>query len=50
MYGCSILTLAEYKESNDKIGHYIHWKICKYFEIHKSEKGYKNPTKNNNRS
>ena len=25
-----ILTLIEYKESKDRIGHYIHWKITKY--------------------
>ena len=23
----------EHKEKNDEIRHYIHWKICKYYEI-----------------
>ena len=27
---CTIKTLIEYKERHDKIGRYIHWKICKY--------------------
>ena len=31
----SILT---YKERHDKIGHYIHWKICKYNGILDYEK------------
>ena len=25
---CPILTLIEYKEKHNKIGHYIHWKKC----------------------
>ena len=33
MSGCSILTLTQYKERHDKIGHYIHGKVCKYYEI-----------------
>ena len=38
MSGCSILTLTEYKERHDNIGNYIYWKICKNYEIPKSEK------------
>ena len=29
----AILKSIEYKERHDKIGHYMHWKICKYFGI-----------------
>ena len=36
-----ILTSMEYKERHDKIGHYIHWKIGKYYGILKSEKWFK---------
>ena len=36
--GCSILTPLEYKEKLDKIGHYIHWKVCKYYRIMDFEK------------
>ena len=30
--GYPILTEVGYKERHDKIGHYIHWKICKCYE------------------
>ena len=35
---CPIVTLIEYKEKHNKIGHYIHWTICKYYGIPKYEK------------
>ena len=38
-----ITTLIKYKERFSKIGHYIHWKICKYSRIQKYEKYYKHP-------
>ena len=34
---CWILTPIEYKETHDKIENYIHWKICEYYGILKSE-------------
>ena len=33
VYGCPILTPIEYIERHVKIGHYIHWKVCKYYGI-----------------
>ena len=35
---CPLLASIEYKQWNDHIGHYIHWKIYKYLGILKSEK------------
>ena len=37
---CSILTSIEYIEMHNKVGHYIHWKVCKYFGILDCEKWY----------
>ena len=31
--GCSILTPNEYKNRHDRVGQYLHWKICKHFSI-----------------
>ena len=31
--GCSILTPNEYKNRHDRVGLYLHWKICKHFSI-----------------
>ena len=38
VYSCTILAQVEYKERLDKIGHYIHWKICKCHRIPNSGK------------
>ena len=39
--GFSIATPIEYKEMHNKIGIYIHWKICKYNGILDCEKWYR---------
>lgn len=31
--GCSILTPGEYKNRHDRVGQYLHWKICNHFSI-----------------
>ena len=31
--GCSILTPGEYKNRHDRVGQYLHWKICKHFSV-----------------
>ena len=36
--GCPILVPIEYKESHDKIGHYNHCKVVKYYKILDCEK------------
>ena len=40
MFSRPILIQVEYEERHDKIGHYIHRKICKYYEILDCEKRY----------
>ena len=39
--GCLILTPIEIKERQDKIGNYIHRKVCKYYGVLDFEKWYK---------
>ena len=31
--GCSILTPNEYKNRHDRVGQYLHWKICRHYSI-----------------
>ena len=38
VFCCTILTLIEYKERPYKRGHYIHWKVDKYYGILNCEK------------
>ena len=33
MFGCSILTPNEYKNRHDRVGQYLHWKICRHYSI-----------------
>ena len=30
---CTILVPSEYTNRHDRVGQYIHWKICKYYDI-----------------
>jgi len=38
--GCSILAPNEYKNRHDRVGQYIHWKVCKHYDIETTEKWY----------
>ena len=38
--GCSILAPKEYTERHDRIGQYIHWKICRHYSIETSDRWY----------
>ena len=33
--------MMDYKESHEEIGYHIHWGMCKYIDIPKSQKVYK---------
>ena len=37
--GCPIIRPTEYKNRHDRVGHYIHWKICQHFNV-KCEKNW----------
>ena len=39
--GCSILTPGEYKNRHDRVGQYLHWKICNHFSIKAQSEWYK---------
>ena len=39
--GCSTIAATEYLERHNKIGRYIHWKICKEFNIPVTDQWYK---------
>ena len=45
MSRCPNLTPREYKERLDKLGQYIHIRICKYYEKLRSEKMVLEPTR-----
>ena len=38
--GCSVLAPNEYMNRHNRVGQYIHWKVCKHFEIETTEKWY----------
>ena len=38
--GCPILAPNEYKNWNDRVGQYLHWKICKSYKIETCERWY----------
>lgn len=38
--GCSILTPGEYKNRHDRVGQYLHWKICRHFSINTKDNWY----------
>ena len=38
--GCSVLTPNEYKNRHDRVGQYLHWKICKHYNTPHAEKWY----------
>ena len=50
--GCPTLAKTEYIQRHDKAAGYIHWKICKYFQLPTAEKWYEHQpqtvTENNN--
>ena len=39
--GCPILAETEYITRHDRVGQYIHWKICKHYNISTPEQWYK---------
>lgn len=39
--GCSILTPGEYKNRHDRVGQYLHWKMCNHFSIKTQSDWYK---------
>ncbi len=38
--GCPMLAANEYTFRHDKVGRYIHWKICQHFQLPTTEKWY----------
>ena len=42
--GCPVLAKTEYKKRHDKVGQYIHWKLCKQFELPCANKWYQHET------
>ena len=38
--GCSVLAPNEYKNRHDRVGQYLHWKICKTYKIESYEHWY----------
>ena len=38
--GCPILASKEYKARHDRLGQYIHWNVCKHYNIKVPEKWY----------
>ena len=38
--GCSVLAPTEYKNRHDRVGQYIHWKVCKEYSIETSDNWY----------
>ena len=38
--GCPILAPNEYKNKHDRVGQYIHWKVCREYGIENVEKWY----------
>ena len=41
MSGCTVLAPVEYKSRHDRVGQYLHWKICRHYQIPTEEKWYK---------
>ena len=41
---CSILTPTEYKNRHDRVGQYLHWKICEHYNTPHAEKLYEHKT------
>ena len=39
--GCSVLTPGKYKRRHDRIGQYLHWKICNHFKVSTKKNKYK---------
>ena len=44
MSGCSILTPNKYKNRHDRVGQYLHWKICKHYKTPHAEKWHEHKT------
>ena len=42
--GCSVLTPNEYKNRHDRVGQYLHWKICKHYNTPHVDKWYEHKT------
>ena len=38
--GCNILAPNEYKNRYNRVGQYVHWKICKHYNIDTTDKWY----------
>ena len=38
--GCPVLAPNEYKNRYDRVGQYLHWKICKSYKIETCEQWY----------
>ena len=38
--GCPVLAKTEYIHRHDRIGSYVHWKLCNYYNIQTTEKWY----------
>ena len=42
--GCSVLIPNEYKNRHDRVGQYLHWKICKHYNTPHADKWYEHKT------
>ena len=42
--GCPILAKKEYLDRHNKVAQYVHWKICKYYNIAETDKWYEHLT------
>ena len=38
--GCSVLTPGEYKRRHNRVGQYLHWKICNHFKVSTKKNWY----------
>ena len=42
--GCSVLAPNEYRNRHDRVGQYLHWKICKHYNTPHADKWYEHKT------
>ena len=38
--GCPVLAPTEYRDRHDKVGKYLHWKICRHYQIATADRWY----------